>query len=329
MLVNMGKKKEIQESSGTRRFFKTIMNPITHARDLDDNMHTLELLESTYKSRLTNFDILVGRIETNAKSLYEARKESVKLIQSVCSAVKKVQNCPVFILAGSKRAKSLVSRFTDAWDLELEGLNGNTQDPQYKSKAVSVLGATGVLVGSATAAIGPSTLMALATTFGTASTGTAIASLSGAAASNAALAWIGGGTLAVGGAGTAGGAFILSMFGPIGLGVAGLSIIGSSIVSRSRNDKQIKKIKTSIDEYHSALNQLDTMRTAYSQVSFQLNELLSETLAMNLEISKEVFVLLKGDNDFFSSSFPKKELVSIVSRTKLLAKMTNEEIRIR
>ena len=325
----MAKDKKIEESSGTGRFFKKIMNPITHAKDLDDNLRTLEMLELRYKNKSEDFASLVQQIETKAKLLYEARKQSVKLIQSVCSSIKKVQNCPVFIFAGSERAKSLVSRFTDAWDLELEGLNGNTQDPQYKSKAVSVLGATGVLVGSATAAIGPSTLMALATTFGTASTGTAIASLSGAAASNAALAWIGGGTLAVGGAGTAGGAFILSMFGPIGLGVAGLSIIGSSLVSRSRNDKQIKKIKTSIDEYHSALNQLDMMRTSYSQVRSQLDELLSETLARNKDILNGLLVFVKGDCDFFSSSFPKGELVSIVSSTKLLAKMTNEEIRIK
>lgn len=324
----MGKKRK-QESTGIGRFFKTIMNPVTHSKDLDDNLHRLEMLESSLNNRRAYLGDLVFRIETDAKTLYEARKQSVKLIQNVCSSVRKIQNCPAFILAGSERAKNNVSRFTDAWDLELEGLNGNPQDPQYKSKAVSVLGATGVLVGSVTASIGPSTLMALATTFGTASTGTAIASLSGAAASNAALAWIGGGALATGGAGTAGGAFILSMFGPIGFGVAGLSIIGSSIISRSRNDKQIKKIMTSIDEYHSAILQLDRMESSYLQVSSQLKELLLETLTMNKDILQESFFLLNDNSDYYSTSFPKEKLVLIVSRIKLLAKVTNEEIIIK
>jgi hypothetical protein len=268
-------------------------------------------------------------IENDAASLYKARKQSVRIIQNVDATVRSIQNCPAFIVAGSERAMNTVSRFTNAWDLELTGLNGNPQDSQYKSKVISVLGPAGVVVGSATAAFGPSTLMAIATTFGTASTGTAIASLSGAAASNAALAWLGGGALAAGGAGAAGGALILGMLGPIGIGVAGLSIIGSSLVYRSKNDKQIKKTEAGINEYQRAIRQLDSMRSSYSRVRFHLEELLSETLAMNRVFLPKSLSVFKERHDYFSSTFPKEKLISIVSMTKLLAKMTNEEIRIK
>jgi hypothetical protein len=71
------------------------------------------------------------------------------------------------------------------------------------SHAVSV--GAGATLGS-TLAVGS---WALVSVLGSASTGTAIVGLSGIAATNATLAWFGGGSLAVGGAGMAGGATVL------------------------------------------------------------------------------------------------------------------------
>ncbi len=69
------------------------------------------------------------------------------------------------------------------------------------------------IVGASSTAMGlaaGSGILALATTFGTASTGTAIATLHGAVATNAALAWLGGGAVSAGGGGMAVGGAVLT-----------------------------------------------------------------------------------------------------------------------
>lgn len=111
-----------------------------------------------------------------------------------------------------------------------------------------MFGAAGV--GSGAAVAGGSILTALATTFGTASTGAAISSLSGVAATNAVLAWIGGGTIAAGGGGMALGSTILGLMGPVGWGIAGLSIVGGGWSLRNKNDKIIAEYQKATKEYH-------------------------------------------------------------------------------
>ena len=114
----------------------------------------------------------------------------------------------------------------------------------------AVGGAAGAMAGVGVATLGPTAAMGVATTFGVASTGTAISTLSGAAASNAALAWLGGGALAAGGGGAAAGEAILAAAGPIGLAIAGASIVISGIVyfiNKSKSDR-LKEIFTLISK---------------------------------------------------------------------------------
>lgn len=99
-------------------------------------------------------------------------------------------------------------------------------------------GAAGVGAGVAVAALGPTAAMGIATTFGVASTGTAISTLSGVAATNAALAWLGGGALAAGGGGMAAGNALLALAGPVGWAIAGVALIGSSLlIWKGKSDK--------------------------------------------------------------------------------------------
>ena len=105
------------------------------------------------------------------------------------------------------------------------------------TKVGSATGTAGAMAGVGVAALGPSTALAVATTFGTASTGTAISALSGAAATNAALAWLGGGALAAGGGGMAAGNALLALAGPVGLTMAGVAILGSAAYLHVRNRK--------------------------------------------------------------------------------------------
>ena len=105
----------------------------------------------------------------------------------------------------------------------------------------SATGAAGAVAGVGVAALGPSAAVAVATTFGTASTGTAISALSGAAATNAALAWLGGGALTAGGGGMVAGNALLALTGPVGWGVAGVTLAASAGFLRHRNGKHAEE----------------------------------------------------------------------------------------
>lgn len=111
-------------------------------------------------------------------------------------------------------------------------------------------GAAGVGLGAAVVALGPTTAMGVATTFGVASTGTAISTLSGAAATNVALAWLGGGALAAGGGGMVAGQAFLALAGPLGWAIAATSILASGVffLKNRNNRKRLENIFTLISK---------------------------------------------------------------------------------
>ena len=95
----------------------------------------------------------------------------------------------------------------------------------------------GGLVGGTTA-LGAWGLVSL---LGSASTGTAISSLSGVAATNATLAWFGGGSLATGGAGMAGGFWVLG-------GIVAAPIVFFSTKSAYKKVDKVKEKKNELTE---------------------------------------------------------------------------------
>ena len=122
------------------------------------------------------------------------------------------------------------------WKQQAENIELEYKKSEVKSAGQ---GAAGIGAGVAVAALGPTAAMGIATTFGVASTGTAISALSGAAATNAALAWLGGGALAAGGGGMAAGSAFLALAGPVGLAIAGIAIISSSLMFfKTKKDKE-------------------------------------------------------------------------------------------
>lgn len=176
--------------------------------------------KSELQAAISGFNEVQGELKDGAIALYELRKASSE-----------------DLVAG---AEALVSRIADrpkefdktfaAFAVEFEKFHGVEADIEKKLKDAAIesgAGAgVGIAAGAATALMGPTAAMAVATTFGTASTGTAISALSGAAAVNASLAWLGGGTLAAGGGGMAAGEVLLALAGPIGWAAAGVSALG-------------------------------------------------------------------------------------------------------
>ena len=140
-------------------------------------------------------------------------------------------------------------------------------EKDYREACVKEIGAgvAGAGIGVAVVALGPTTAMGIATTFGVASTGTAIAALHGVAATNAALAWLGGGALAIGGGGMVAGNAFLTLAGPVGWAIAGVSLLSSGIILlvNHNNQKSLENIFTLLCN-----DELSTVNNLYFEFIF-------------------------------------------------------------
>lgn len=294
--------------------FKKILNPLTKGQTLQDKMDEFERL-------CTEIKALEGTVTNKAETLYKHRKDDIRLIQELQHYIERLPNCPEVISRGIKRAYSYTGNIRTAatWeDQQFETQNLESKNNKG-SAAAGVAGTAGALAGGLTATLGPSAAMAIATTFGTASTGAAISALGGVAATNAALAWLGGGAVAAGGAGIAGGSALLAALGPIGWGLAGVSVITTTVLSRSKNTKAIKEVEANI-------NKLKVPRYKLSQWSQRLSEIIKETSFLETGVACSRFK--KSPKDFASDKFPKEALFDAVSKAKLLGKISNEAISV-
>ena len=177
-----------------------------------------------------------------------------------------------------------------AWLQHVESISDNYKDTINKEKASGTAGAT---LGVGVAALGPSVMMGVATTFGVASTGTAISSLSGAVATKAALAWLGGGALSAGGGGIAAGQALIALSGPIGWAIAGTAIIASGVmylITKSDN-KRLENVYRLISErdikkYQAAIADIDNRVKRMVKESSELNNASMEVIQFGTDYSK-------------------------------------------
>lgn len=293
-------------------FLKKLMNPLTKGQQKDDAL-------KENKKALQQVKYLNYKISSGAESLYRLRKQAVKSIQQLQDFTESLPNCPDVLIQGSRRAFSYTSAIREAamWeDSQFDNSNRSALKNEKKTTS-AIAGTTAAVAGGLTATLCPSAAMAIATTFGTASTGAAIGTLGGAAATNAALAWLGGGAIAAGGAGMAGGSALLAALGPIGWSVAGVSIVTSLALSRSRNSKDIDNIKKNTEELY-------RQRDKFSEWDRQLTELIKKTSSLTDQVSISGFS--HSQKDFAHEDFPKEELFEVISKAKLLGKISNEAI---
>ena len=163
------------------------------------------------------------------QALYDARRDSLGLIQNIELLVNSIANTPKEFESTFAKISAERASFRST-----EEFAKKTQSELVKT---GIGGAAGIGTGAAVAALAPSAAMWVATTFGTASTGTAISALSGAVAQKAALAWLGGGALSAGGGGIAAGTELLALAGPVGWGIAAASTAATGITVCIKNKK--------------------------------------------------------------------------------------------
>lgn len=172
---------------------------------------------------LTN--ITIEDLGNHTKKLYE----SLTKIQDLFDNIRNIPSDDKFEYKNLEKKKA-------AWKKQAENIGNEYKKTLVKNTGA---GAAGAGLGIAVVTLGPTAAMGVATTFGLASTGTAISALGGAAATNAALAWLGGGALVAGGGGMAAGNAFLSMAGPVGWALAGVSLLASGLLFfKNNNDKK-------------------------------------------------------------------------------------------
>lgn len=174
------------------------------------------------------------------------------------------------------------------WKKQVQKIEKDYNNAVVKDASAGVVG-TGV--GVTVLTLGPTIAMGVATTFGVASTGTAISTLSGAAATNAALAWLGGGALATGGGGIAAGQFLLTLAGPVGWTIAGVSLVASGLFFW-----KTKSEKSRIENIFSVIGERDVK--SYELAIVELKERVSRIVDENEKLNEAIKKIKSFGTDY-------------------------------
>lgn len=286
-------------------------------RLLDETENALlspnELLDKELKTACKKYNTVYAKLNESGTQLYSKRQDAVALLDSVEELVNSIASKP----------KSFETDISEVI-LHKESFHKTVEYAEEQNKVLkgSALGiGAGTAAGAAVATIAPSAALWVATTFGTASTGTAISALSGAAATNAALAWLGGGAVAAGGGGVAAGQALLSLAGPIGWGIAGVSVIVSVLIAWKERKKISEEKKDEIDRVKRCTESLQELIGNIDALSLK-----TDALAKEVRQFKEHSGTLYAA-DYASLSESQKQLLgALVNNAKGLSALLSQNI---
>lgn len=238
----------------------------------DELQFKLKELDIQLENSINAYNEEYARMNDEGLNLYIQRTRAVDVVDNVTELVGSIANSPKSFDSDFEEIKKnkLVFKGAEAFA---------EKELQDARKSASGAGA-GIAAGAAVMSAAPTAAMWIATTFGTASTGTAISALSGAAAQSAALAWLGGGALTTGGGGIVAGKALLALAGPVGIGIAGASLLASiALFSRKRilNNKEKNKEIESVKQNTAALKEVtETIHTINAETVTLIEELMKQ-----------------------------------------------------
>ena len=273
----------------------------------------LKELDNQLEESINAYNEEYARMNDEGLNLYIQRTRAVDVIDNVTELVSSIANSP----------KSFDSDFEEISKNKLVFKGAEEfaeKELQDARKAASGAGA-GIAAGAAVMSAAPTAAMWIATTFGTASTGTAISTLSGAAATKAALAWLGGGALSVGGGGVAAGNALLALAGPVGMGIAGASLLTSIVLfSRKKilNNKEKNKEIESVKENTASLKKVTESIHMISAETITLMDALMKQFSENMRLFGADYMSL-DDAD-------KMRLGAMVNNTKSLSALFSKTV---
>ncbi|MGN1191039.1 MAG: hypothetical protein ACI4S0_00060 [Dorea sp.] len=259
------------------------------------------------------YTIVFKRTIDDMTRLFQSRQRAIRTIMNIESYVNGLANKPREYERQIGEIKIRYVEFNNRIE-EIKRLDEEKRNVNYHRGI-----GTGILVGAGGVAFAPSAALAVAMTFGTASTGTAIASLSGVAATNAALAWLGGGALAAGGAGMIGGQTLLTMAGPIGWAIGGVSVASGVLLRIFANIDIAKKAE---DATSTIIRETERIKeTDVTVCSWN-----KETIKLSNELTKKLTsIRRKKDYSFFTED-DKHELIIVMNMTEVLSKKLGDTI---
>lgn len=257
--------------------------------------------------------IIYKRTIDGMTRLFQSRQRAVRQIMSIETYINLLANKPRDYERKIGDVKIQYVEFNNRIE-EIKRLDEKETDVRIERGIGS-----GILVGAGSAAFAPSAAMAIAMTFGTASTGTAIASLSGIAATNAALAWLGGGAVAAGGAGIAGGQVLLTMAGPVGWAIGGVSVVGGLLMKQLKN-------KDIAEKAEAATETIIREKERIQEIEMKVGTWNKETIKLTNELAKKLTVVRRKKDYSVYTEDEKHELIILMNMTELLSKKLGETV---
>ena len=278
----------------------------------EDLFYPETITDRALKKEQVVYNEAYDQVNKIGMKLHYLRERSTRTLEMTQTLISSMENIP--------------GEFKDELDIINDGRDSFISKVEYveknykKTVSPELIAGAGVAAGVAVAVAAPSVAMWVATTFGTASTGVAISSLSGAAATNAATAWLGGGAVAAGGGGMAAGRALLSLAGPIGVGVAGYFLYKAW---------QTKKIKEEIEELKKQdLCRLKNATTSLRSLSEDIEKMVKDTEFIQVSVNEQLYAnngLHRKDYDSLTR-LQKSSLHALLSSSKKLAGMINQDI---
>lgn len=279
----------------------------------DDLAEKLTELDRMLESSITEYNDAFTLMNDKGLQLYIERSRSTDAITFTENLINSIANHPKSFDTDLQEIETYRKEFIDACmfaDREL----------QEARKAAAGAGA-GLAAGASVAFMAPTAAMWVATTFGTASTGVAISTLSGAAAKSAALAWLGGGALAKGGGGVLAGKALLALSGPIGITIAGATILTSIVLFANQRTK-LNKQKN--EEIEAVKRNIETVK----EMDAKIGTLLDKTKDVRDIQGKSYMDCLQYYNKDYAAftDEDKTKLGALVNYTKSMAALFEESI---
>ena len=274
----------------------------------EQNLKRLETAENEYKSER-------HLVEQSCVQLFETRtKIADEVIKPVELYINTLANVPVVLKKSVSELQISYDAFAAVFKMK--------RDYSERIERLSAQGVgSGLAIGAGLGILAPTGAMAVATAFGTASTGTAIASLQGAAATNAALAWLGGGSLATGGGGMAAGNALLAMAGPVGWGIAGISVLAGCWWKANKNMKIAEEVFIVVKKYERARRDL-------TGVSAEIKQLELSTINVFEGVKTQLdYLILNAPHNYLEfKDADDKELMALINNINSLSVLLNKRI---
>lgn len=282
---------------------------------------------------MLNNKLKKGALEIHRKET-EAYNASCSLMTKECDTLYNVRRSSIYLIETIERVVNSIAKTPKEFSIKFGEIHNEISEfrstEEYATEAYDNAVKEGINIGAVAsmgvgvAAMAPSALMSVATTFGTASTGTAISALSGAAAQKAAVAWIGrtfAGFMVKSGAGLAVGNAFLALIGPIGWGLTAVSTSYSLLSVASKNKKIANE---AIDE----AKEIRKMRESFDEITEKIKDLKRRTAILRDDLRSQKERIISFTNADYSQLAEEDRdfLVAMVENTYSLSALLNESV---